>query len=393
MPLVPQCVVCARPLRAPRRANRQYCGSTCRVRAFRVREKRQRPTPATHDTRRALRQSNSSLVASTRMQLATFRELRQAKKQTTELNAQLTQANKVAAQQRREHEQERYVLQESLATARQQSGRLEAALSEANTLAAAQTAADAEIAERLTAERRRAVERTGELEKAASRTDAAHRKHIEQFQEALRDAQRQLAAVDAARVAAETRNQALDVINEELEAEKKRNAVLLDKLVELMTSTRSERAEHERKLMEEQQQTATERQQVSALRASLREAMVMMRQQRDQIDNTALALSAARAATNPQVKAKLEKLSADLSVTQQELARRTEERDLARELAKSFLQMLRDEQQQRALVEQELSKQKALVAQQQALLTEYQVKMDKVYAQLLRIKEKRDWRL
>ena len=322
-----------------------------------------------------------------------FRELRQVKKQATELNAQLTQAHKAAEQQRRKHEQERHVLQESLATARQQSAQLEAALLEAKTLAAAQTAAEAQIAEQLTAERRRTVERTDELERAASLTDTADRKTIEELQEALRGAQQQLAAVDAARVAAETRSQALEAASEELEAEKKRNAVLLDKLVELMTSTKSERAEHERKLMEEQQRAVTELQQASALRASLREAMATIRQQRDQLDNSSLALSAARAATDPQVKAKLEKLSADLSATQAELVSCTEQRDLARELAQSFIKLLKAEQQQHSLVEQELSKQKALVVEQQALLAAYQVKTDRVYAQLLRIKEKRDWRL
>ena len=395
MPLEPQCVVCARPLRIPRRADRRYCGSSCRVRAFRVRKQRQLPpTTAMRDPRRAPRENARSLVDSTRVQLAMFRDLRQARKHAVELTAQLTQAKKASEEQRREHDQERRVLQESLAAARQQSALLETALSEVKTLGAAQMKADAETAERLTAEHRRAAERIDELGKAACIADAAHRKTVEQLQDALDAAQRQLATVDAARLAAEMRNQALDAVSEELEAEKKRNARLLDKLGELWTSTQAERAEHERKLKAEQQQTATEQQQTSALRASLREAMTTVRQQRDQLDDTVLALSEARAGRDPLVyAAKMEKLEAALSAAQKELASRTAEGDLMRESVKALLVLRQEQRQQLASVEQDLSNKKALLAEQQVLIAKVQAKTDEAYTRLLLIKEKRDWRL
>ena len=103
---------------------------------------------------------------------------------------------------------------------------------------------------------------------------------MEQLQNALQGVQRELATVDAARVTAEARSQSLDAVPEELDAEKKRNAALLDKVVELGNSSNAQRAEHERELMEARQQTATERQQTSALRVSLREAMATVRKQR-----------------------------------------------------------------------------------------------------------------
>ena len=88
MALEPQCVVCARPRQIPKRADCRYCGSSCRVRAFRVRKKRQLPTStAIRDPRRAARPSSGSLLDGTRMQLAMFRELRQAKKHAAELAA------------------------------------------------------------------------------------------------------------------------------------------------------------------------------------------------------------------------------------------------------------------------------------------------------------------
>ena len=387
MPLVPQCVVCAHPLQNPRRADRRYCGSSCRVRAFRVRESRQHPTKtAMLDTRRALRDPSGSILGSTREQLALFRDLRQARQHAAELAAQLAQAKKAAEHQRRERDQERQVLEDSLAAARQQSALLETALADTQRLAITQLEADTQNAERLVAEQHRAAARIAELEQAALLAEAAYRKPVEQLQDALDGARQQLATVDAARVAAEARSQALEAASEELEAEKKRNTALLDKLAELWMSTQAQRTEHERVLTEERQQTAAERQQTSALRAHLREAAGTIRKQRDQLDNTALALSAARAATDPLVKAKLEQLSTDLAAAQKELASCTDQRDLARTMLKSFLKLLETERQHFASVEQELSNQKALLA-------EVQVKTDRVYAQILRIKEKRDWRL
>ena len=204
MQLEPQCVVCARPLRRPRRADRRYCGSSCRVRAFRVREKRQLPTSTViRNTPRAPRRDVGSIVGSTRMQLAMFRELRQARKHAAELAAQLTQARKAAEQQRHEHDQERQVLQDSLAAARQQSAGLAAALSETQTLAATQLQADTQTAERLTAEKRQATERIGELEREASTAAAAHQKAVQQLQDELQAMQRQLKAGEGARLAAE----------------------------------------------------------------------------------------------------------------------------------------------------------------------------------------------
>ena len=395
MALEPQCVVCARPLQTPKRADRRYCGSSCRVRAFRVRKQRQPPTSAaTRDMRRAARESSGSLLDSTRTQLAMFRELRQARKHAAELTAQLSQVSKAAEQQRHEHDQERQVLQDFLEAARQQSARLEATLLEMQTLAATQLQADTQTAERLTAEKRRATERIGELESEASTAAAAHQKAVQQLQDELQAAQRQLKTVEGARVAAEERVQLLDTIIEELAAEKNRNAALHDRLEQLSTSTHAERVEHERALSEARQHMATEREQTDTLRLSLREAKATVRQQRDQLDNTALALTAARAAIDLRVnQAKLEKMKEELLAAQKELATRTEERALAQEAVKGLLKLFEKQNQQLASMEAELSKQKSLAAEHQAVHAEVKEKMNKVYAQLILIKTKKDWRL
>ncbi len=395
MQLEPQCVVCARPLRFPRRADRRYCGSSCRVRAFRAREKRQLPTStAIRNTPRAPRRDVGSIVGSTRMQLTIFRELRQARKHAAELAAQLTQAKKAAEQQRREHDQERQLLQESLAAARQQSALLETALVETQTLAATQLEADAQTAQRLTTEKCRAVGRIDELEKEASVAAVAYQKTVEQLQDALQGVQRELATVDAARVTAEARSQSLDAVLEELDAEKKRNAALLDKLAELWNSNNAQRAEHERELMEARQQTATEGQQTNALRVSLREAMATVRKQRDQLDNTALSLTMARAAIDLRVnQAKLEKLNAELLTAQKELASRTTERDGFQEAVQGLIQLLAKKQGQLTSAEEELSKHKALLVEHQAARAELTNRTVELLERLLRIRTHKDWRL
>ena len=395
MPLEPQCVVCAHPLQNPKRADRRYCGSSCRVRAFRVRKKRQLPTAtAIRDARRAVRESSGSLLDGTRTQLAMFRELRQARKHAAELIAQLTQAHQAAEQQRHEHDQERQALQDSLAVARQQSARLEATLLETQALAATQLQADTQTAERLTAEKRRAAERISELEGEASTAAAAHQKAVQQLQDELQAAQRQLQTAEGARRDAEERVQLLDTVLKELVEEKDRSTTLHDKLEQLTSSTQAERAQHERALREAHEQTATEREQADTLRLSLREAKATLRQQRDQLDRTALSLTAARAAIDLRVnQAQLEKMKEELRAAQKELATRTEERDLAQELAKGLLSLHEKQNQKLTSLEGELSKQKTLAAERQSVLAELTGKMNKVYDQLILIKTKKDWRV
>ena len=78
MALQPQCVVCARPRQIPKRADCRYCGSSCRVRAFRVRKKRQLPTStAIREPKREAHQSSGSLLDDTRMQLGMLMMLMQ----------------------------------------------------------------------------------------------------------------------------------------------------------------------------------------------------------------------------------------------------------------------------------------------------------------------------
>jgi chromosome segregation ATPase len=395
MALEPQCVVCAHPLQNPKRADRRYCGSSCRVRAFRVRKKRQLPTStAISNTRRAERESSGSLLDGTRTQLALFRELRQARKHAAELTAQLTQAYQAAEQQRHEHDQERQALQDSLAAARQQRARLEATLLETQTLAATQLQADTQTAERLTTEKRQATERIGELEGEASTAAAAHQKAVQQLQDEQQAAQRQLQTAEDARMAAEERVQLLDTVLKELVEEKDRSAKLHDKLEQLTSSTQAERAQHERALREAREQTATEREQADTLRLSLREAKATLRQQRDQLDRTALFLTAARAAIDLRVnQAQLAKMKEELQAAQKDLATRTEERDLAHKVAKELLNLHEKQNQKLTALEDELSKQKTLAAEHQTVLAEVTGKMNKLYDQLILIKTKKDWRL
>ena len=122
--------------------------------------------------------------------------------------------------------------------------------------------------------------------------------------------------------------------------------------------------------------------------------MTTVRQQRDQLDDTVLALSEARAGRDPLVyAAKMEKLEAALSAAQKELASRTAEGDLMRESVKALLVLRQEQRQQLASVEQDLSNKKALLAEQQVLIAKVQAKTDEAYTRLLLIKEKRDWRL
>lgn len=195
-------------------------------------------------------------------------------------------------------------------------------------------------------------------------------------------------------MAAEERVQLLDTVLKELVEEKNRSATLHDKLEQLTSSTQAERAQHERALREACEQTATEREQADTLRLSLREAKATLRQQRDQLDRTALSLTAARAAIDLRVnQAQLEKMKEELLAAQKELATRTEERDLAQELAKGLLNLHEKQNQKLTALEEELSKQKTLAVERQAVLAEATGKMNKLYDQLILIKTKKDWRL
>ncbi len=265
---------------------------------------------------------------------------------------------------------------------------------ETQTLAATQLQADTQTAERLTTEKRQATERIGELEREASTAAAAHQKAVQQLQDELQATQRQLKTGEGARLAAEERVQLLDTLLKELVEEKNISAALHDKLEQLTSSTQAERVEHERALTEARQQTTTEREQADTLRLSLREAKATLRQQRDQLDRTALALTAARAAIDLRVnQAQLEKMKEELLAAQKELATRTEERDRAEEAVKELLKLREKQNQKLTALEEELSKQKTLAAEHQAVLAEVRGKMNKVYDQLILIKAKKDWRL
>ena len=83
----------------------------------------------------------------------------------------------------------------------------------------------------------------------------------------------------------------------------------------------------------------------------------------------------------------------ELLAAQKELATRTEERDLAQGVAKELLKLHEKQNQKITSLDEEVSQQKTLAAERQAVLAEVTGKMNKVYDQLILIKTKQDWRL
>ena len=192
MPLQPSCVLCAKPLPMPRRADARYCPqpSTCRVRAFRARKAGEGARSQLY--RHTRRPPAASSQASTMTQLAAFRALRQAQKRTAELTEQLRRTEQEAEHQRRDQEQQAQTFDDLVATAHAQTARLEAMRQESQAALQAQTAVAAEATTRCEAERQRAASREEQLAcaLAAERTERAEsdRTRREEFVLALCEA-------------------------------------------------------------------------------------------------------------------------------------------------------------------------------------------------------------
>lgn len=92
MSLQGRCIVCAHSLKIPHRSDARYCGSTCRVRAFRA---RRQTRSGQHGSRRAEQYRTEG--ATTKTRLAIFRELRQTRKQAADLRQQLANQARTAA--------------------------------------------------------------------------------------------------------------------------------------------------------------------------------------------------------------------------------------------------------------------------------------------------------
>lgn len=310
MSLQGHCIVCAHSLKIPHRSDARYCGSTCRVRAFRA---RRQPRACRHASRR-------SDGAPTREQMAIFRELRQTRKQAADLRQQLDIQTRAASQ-------------------------LETKLSEMAAVALAQRDALAQTTERLKVDLAQHAELAavyGELQATSSLVDLAR---------------------------------------------EQRTVTSLRQLAELQASLESERAEREAKMAEAQAQLVAEREQSASLRDRLAACERALQDERVQLDEIALALSEARAAASQFVTAeKFSTVTAELSTVKQQLADRTEERDEARQAARVAVLAAHNLDQKAHAAEAELAK-------KDALLKELGPKLQQLYAQLLLIKEKRDWRL
>lgn len=147
-----QCVICAKPLPIPRRADARYCRSpsTCRVQAFRASNLGGATTEAFQRKVRR-RSASDGTAAGTRImtQLASFRALRQEQKRAAEVASVRAQAER-----------------DALVAARQQIERLEAALQEARALVETERAAAARASARWTEEQRWATQLAEEQRQA-----------------------------------------------------------------------------------------------------------------------------------------------------------------------------------------------------------------------------------
>lgn len=335
MPLKHQCIVCARLLTIPRRSDARYCGSSCRVRAFRAR--RQPPTSQTSRQRAGWHLPNAHVATpgeATRTQLAAFRALRQAQKQTTELKAQLVQAQHQVTQ-------------------------VGAELAAFQTVAYAQQETIAQTTERLKIQRQHDAEFAAvfaDLQGMTQLKESVYGQTLVQLEAALVGTNKQAATSEATHHAAEAR---AAVVRTELEC----------------------------RVSEAELQLEVEQQTAISLRKSLVEAEEIVESQRVQLDETALALSELRATSSRFVDVdKLTKVAAELSTANQLLTERTRERDKARQAVDVTSQVLQS-------LNQKLGTTEADLAKREALLMELRPKLEKAYAQLLLIKEKRDWRL
>lgn len=157
MPLQELCVICAKQLPIPRRADARYCRSpsTCRVHAFRaIKQGRAQPGVFKRADWRLPAAESVSLGVRMGTLLAAFRVLRQEQKRSTDLATQLAQAEKDAAQQRADHEKERV---DFLDAARRQIVQLEAKHLETQALVEIQKEATTQATARWTVEQQRAT--------------------------------------------------------------------------------------------------------------------------------------------------------------------------------------------------------------------------------------------
>lgn len=342
MSLDRHCVVCAHSLKNSHRSDARYCGSTCRVRAFRARRKSRRGPSTCH--RAGQRHLNGS---TTQSQLAVFHELRQTRKQSAVLNDQIAQRIEEAA-------------------------RLEAKLAMMESIALAQR----ELIARTTEQLRERRTQHGEIaalyaegQRMARLVEAAREQNSRDLTNALQLAREQAEASTAARAT--------------LEADAQGAATLAAQLRGLQDSLSAEQSMR----VQAQDQLAAERRQSASLREQLAASADALQEERAQLDETAQALSEVRAATSHFVSAeKFAAITAELSTAKQQLAERTSERDEARQATHvAVLAAQRLEQRAQAA--------EATLTERTELLRELGPKLQKAYAQILLIKEKRDWRL
>ena len=146
-------------------------------------------------------------------------------------------------------------------------------------------------------------------------------------------------------------------------------------------------AERETTLALVQKQLDEERRRSASLREQLTACESELQAERVQLDELGQSLSQARAAASQFVAAeKFSAVAAELSTVKQLLAERTNERDEARQAARVAVVAAHNLDQKARTAEAE-------VVKKDALLKDLGPKLQKAYAQLLLIKEKRDWRL
>lgn len=367
MPIQNQCLICAYPLKIPRRADARYCGSSCRVRAFRAR----RAVLARPDARRpaSWRLPSSSVGAAntgTANQLALFRELRRARKRSTNLTAKVTETEKTAAQAQSAHDAQRRELQAELESTKQQ----------------------------LATEHRRTAElsvRLLDLERAAEAAVEIQAQTVAGLQTALALAEQKRADVDALRLAAEAtaqaqRRSAEDVATQR-DAEARRAGQLDEQLSFLRATAQTDRAESQRKLLATMEQAATALESVNTLHGRLAESASALQATRGELDRTRRELSETRAATSQLVEpSRLVMVEAELLTTREHLSLRTRERDEVVQAAVRLRQSFDATTKRLTAAEAEL-------VSKSALIEELGPKLTKAYDQLLRIKEHKDWRL
>lgn len=293
------CVMCAKGLEPAGRCDRRYCSRLCRLHAFRARQKQGVPQgPRAARTSPSPTYRPSKLLDVTRSQLDLFRELRQARRRIAELAAQSAQTQKASEQQRREQEQARQAFEESARADRAERAQLESKLADA----AAQQEQDAKAIEAGATELRRAQERISELTEELSRASTSSQRTLAQLHDLEAESSKQILAGEKARDAAQRQAQIYQEAAAKADDERETlRKWALDQLAGLWTSRNSEREEHAQKLAEMQKQLEATQEQAAALQAKLERAERTVREQRDQLDDTALALSEARAVADPAV--------------------------------------------------------------------------------------------